>query len=148
MQWERQTDPRTDIQTLWSQYYEPLPGRNNDEWKDFGGNQEPGKTQQTLKPRLHDTTGCQTEPVWQQCWTNSHCSFNRLSNRVIQPVWQPVWQPAVYTIQPVKPVVKRVWQRFDNRLYVCIHETTGCETGLTTGLTTDLTTGCIMYTNI
>jgi len=43
----------------------------------------------------------QPVPVWQPCWTNSHCSFNRLSNRVVQPVWQP----AVYTIQPVvKPV--------------------------------------------
>ena len=30
--------------------------------------------------------------------------------------------------------------RFDNRLNVCIHDTTGCQTGLTTG--------CIMYTNI
>jgi len=29
------------------------------------------------------------QPVWQPCWTNSHCSFNRLSNRVVQPVWQP-----------------------------------------------------------
>ena len=57
---------------------------------------------------LHDTTGCETylttgcivyNPVWQpmnrlnkQClfvqhgWTNSGCSFNRLSNRVWQPV--------------------------------------------------------------
>jgi len=43
-----------------------------------------------------------------------HCSFNRLSNRVVQPVWQP----AVDTIQPfVKPVVKRVDNGFDNRLY-------------------------------
>jgi len=29
---------------------------------------------------------------------------------------------------------------FDNRLNVCIHDTTGCQTGLTTGLTT----GCIL----
>jgi len=54
---------------------------------------------------LHDTAGIQP------CWTNSHCSFNRLSNLVVQPVWQPVWQPSVYTIQlVVKLVVKRVWQ--------------------------------------
>jgi len=66
-------------------------------------------------------TGCQNgcQPVWQPCWTNSHCSFNRLSNRVVQPVWQLavykiqlVVKPAVkrmfvYTIQPV---VKTVWQ--------------------------------------
>jgi len=60
------------------------------------------------------TTGwmfvCMIQPVWQPCRTNSHCSFNRLSNRVVQPVWQP----AVYTIQPA---VKPVWQPLDNRLY-------------------------------
>jgi len=33
---------------------------------------------------------------------------------------------------------------FDNRLNVCIHDTTGCQTGLSTGLTT----GCIVYINI
>jgi len=27
------------------------------------------------------------KPVVQPCWTNIHCSFNRLSNRVVQPVW-------------------------------------------------------------
>jgi len=68
------------------------------------------------------------QPVWQPCWTNSHCSwtnshcsFNRLSNPVSQPCWtnscsfnrlsnrvvQLVWQAAVYTIQPL---VKPVWQ--------------------------------------
>ena len=65
-------------------------------------------------------------------WTNTHCSFNRLSNRVVQPVWQL----AAHTIQPVvKPVSQPVWKpvvlwiqtfnllsnpfdnRFDNRLY-------------------------------
>jgi len=92
-------------------------------------------------PHLHDTTGCHTglttgwmfvymilsvvkpvwQPVWQPCWTNSHCSFSRLSNRVVQP--------AVYTIQPfVKLVCKQTsnWlsNGFDNRLNVCIHDTT------------------------
>ena len=33
-----------------------------------------------VKPRC--TTGL-TNTVWQPCWTNSHCSFNRLSNRVV-----------------------------------------------------------------
>jgi len=56
----------------------------------------------------------------QLCWTNSHCSFNRLSNRVVQSVWQPT----VYTIQPfvkplrtgwmfvytIQPVVNPLWQ--------------------------------------
>ena len=51
----------------------------------------------------------------------------------------------VYTIQSV---VKPVYNRFDNRLNVCIHDTTGCQTGMTTGCQTGLTTGCIVYTNI
>ena len=32
------------------------------------------------------------QPVWQPCWTNSHCSFNRLSNGVVQPVWQQLYR--------------------------------------------------------
>ena len=57
------------------------------------------------------TTGCMfvytvqpvVKRVWQPCWTNKHCSFNR--------VVQPVWQLAVYTIQPfVKLLVKQVWE--------------------------------------
>jgi len=46
--------------------------------------------------------------------------------------------------------------RFDNRVNVCIHDTTGCQTGMTTGCIvytniqpgclTRLTTGCIVYT--
>jgi len=69
-------------------------------------------------------------PVWQPCWTNSHCSFNRGV--------QPVWQPAVYKIQPFCQTVCST--QFDNRLNVCIHDTTGCQTGFTTG--------CIVCTNI
>jgi len=34
----------------------------------------------------------------------------------------------------------RLWNRFNNRLTVCIHDTTSCQNGLTTG--------CIVYTNI
>ena len=49
-----------------------------------------------IKPRLHDTTCCQS----------------RLSNR------------------------------FENRVNVCIYDTTGCQTRFTTGLTN----GCIVYT--
>jgi len=88
------------------------------------------------------------QPVWQPCWTNSHCSFNRLSNRVVQPVWQT---------------------RFDNRVERTAVRSTGCQTGnrlsnrdvqpvwqravytihrlsirLSTGLTNGLTTGCIV----
>jgi len=38
-----------------------------------------------LIPRLHDTTGCQTEPVVQQVWQPVGCLFTRcrrLSNRL------------------------------------------------------------------
>jgi len=40
----------------------------------------------------------------------------------------------------------RLYNGFDNRLNVCIHNTTGCQTGLTTGciVTTGLTIGCIV----
>jgi len=85
--------------------------------------------------------------------TNTPCTrCSRLSNRVVQPPWQPVWQPAVYTIQPVdnwlytrySRLSNRLSNWFDNRLNVCIDDTTGCQTGLTTGLAT----GCIVYTNI
>jgi len=82
----------------------------------------------TLKPRLHDTTGYQTGWVWQPCWTNSHCSFNRLYTRysrfvkpvvkrVWQPVWQRVWQPVVSCIQTFTRLSNRFDNRFDNRLY-------------------------------
>ena len=58
-----------------------------------------------------------SNPVWQLCWTNSHCSFNRLSNRVVQLVWQP----AVYMIQPVVKCLYTRYNRlsnpYDDRLY-------------------------------
>jgi len=78
----------------------------------------------TLKPHLHDTTGCQTgccivytniQPVsgsttgcivytagcqtgWlfvQPGWTNSGCSFNTVVKPVAKPVVEPVWQQVV-----------------------------------------------------
>ena len=65
-----------------------------------------------LKPRLHDTTCCQTgcqtdlttgcigcqsvvQPVLTTGWTNSGCSFNTVVKPVVKPVVQPVWQPVV-----------------------------------------------------
>ena len=55
--------------------------------------------------RVHSVAGwtliCK---VCQPFWTNSHCSFNRLSTGwmfvytiqpVVKPVWQPVWQQVV-----------------------------------------------------
>jgi len=78
------------------------------------------------------STGCQRQPavsciqpvvtpVVQRgltiSWTNSGCSFNTVVKPVVKRVWQPVWQPAVSCIQ--------TFNRFDNRLNVCIHDTTG-----------------------
>jgi len=57
-----------------------------------------------IKPRLHDTTCCQTgcQPVWQpvKCL---YTRYNRLSNPLSN--------------------------RFDNWLDVCLHDTAGCQTG-------------------
>jgi len=53
-------------------------------------------TAQTVKPRLHDTTGCQrvVQPVRQPAVSYKQTS-NRLSNRIVQPAWQRVWQQVV-----------------------------------------------------
>ena len=53
-----------------------------------------------LKPRLHDTAGCQQ--VWQPCWTNS-CSFNRLSNPVCQTGLTTVLNEQLFVQLVVKP---------------------------------------------
>jgi len=53
-----------------------------------------------FKPRLHDTTCCQT-----RCPPG--CIVYTYIQPVVKPVWQPVWQTAVSCIQPVvKPVVQ------------------------------------------
>jgi len=71
---------------------------------------------------------------------------------VVKLVVQPVWQPAVSCKQTYNRFDKhglttilkeqqcsfnrlsiQLSNGFDNRLNVCIHDTTGCETGLTTG---------------
>jgi len=65
--------------------------------------------------------------------------YNRLSN-LTQPVVQPVNRlynrltgctTGLTTVLNEQPL----FNRFDNRLNVCIHDTTGCQAGLTTGLT-------------
>ena len=105
-------------------------------------------------PCLHDTAGCQTglttglttvlneqlfvqpvvrpdwqppvvrpdwQPVWQPCWTNSHCSFNRLSTGLYNRFDN--WLYTRYS-----RLSNQLSNGFDNRLNVCIHDTTGCET--------------------
>ena len=75
-----------------------------------------------IKPRLHDTTCCQTG-------LTTGCIVYTNIQPVVKPVWLPVWQPAVSCIQPVvKPVVQpvertvavrstRLSNQIDNRLY-------------------------------
>ena len=112
-----------------------------------------------LIPHLHDAAGCQTglynwfwnpnvQPLFVQpvdkpgltnpvslCWTNSHCSFSRLSNRLSNGL-ATGWM-FVYTIQPiVKPVCQSDWQP----LVSCIQTFNRLSNRLTTGLTT----GCIV----
>jgi len=58
----------------------------------------------TIKPRLHETTCCQTG-----CQTalTTGCIVYTNIQPAVKPVWQPVWQPAVSCIQGVvKPVVQ------------------------------------------
>jgi len=57
------------------------------------------KSLRFVKPRLHDTTCCQTG-----CQTDLTTGCIVYTN--IQPVVKPVWQPAVSRIQPVVKVVK------------------------------------------
>ena len=68
-------------------------------------------SKQLLKPRLHDTTCCETGcqgglPIERTAAVRSTRLSIRLSNCL------------------------------DNRLDVCLHDTAGCQTGYTTGLTT------------
>ena len=75
-----------------------------------------------LKPRLHDTTCCQTGC---QTGLTTGCIVYTNIQPVVKPVWQPVWQPAVSCTT-----------RFDDRLYRVNKHPTGCQTCMTTGLTT------------
>ena len=52
----------------------------------------------TLKPRLHDTSCCETGC---QTGLTTGCIVYTNSQPVVSPVWQPVWQPAVLCKQPV-----------------------------------------------
>jgi len=60
-----------------------------------------------------------------------------------QDICSRLIQSGQYALAAVEDVIKapftrysRLSNRFDNRINVCIHDTTGCQTG------------CIMYTNI
>ena len=76
-----------------------------------------------IKPRLHDTTCCQT-----RCQTGCTNWFdNRLNEQLFV---QHGCQTGCQT---------RLTTGLTNRLDVCLHDTTGCQSGCTTGLTTGCT---------
>jgi len=87
------------------------------------------------------STGCQTmfvKPVWQTRFDNRVERLATVRSTGCQTRLYNYFDNRLYT------QYSRLSNGFDNRLNVCIHDTTGCHTGLTAGLTTGLTTGCIM----
>ena len=69
-----------------------------------------------VKPRLHDTTGCQSGCITgltTGLTTVLNCSFNRLSYRVVQPYNR--FDNRLYT--RYNRLSNRLSNRFDNRLY-------------------------------
>jgi len=94
-----------------------------------------------LKPRLHDTTCCQTGC---QTGLTAGWMFVYTIQPVAKPVVKPVWQPVVSSIQTFNRLSNQFDNRFDNRLYRvysqlstgCIVYTAGCQTGCQGGCTT------------
>jgi len=87
-----------------------------------------------IKPRLHDTTCCQTG-----CQTHltAGCIVYTNIQPVVKPIWQPVWQPVERTVAVPSARLSnhlsiRFDNRFDNRLYRVNKHATGCQTALTT----------------
>ena len=80
----------------------------------------------SVKPRLHDTTGCQTrcQTGWQlvvSCIQTKwlYRVYSRFSNRLYNPVWQPVERTVAVRSTRLQPVWQLVLKRdnpFDNRL--------------------------------
>ena len=72
---------------------------------------------------LHDTAG------WQPGWTNSQCSFNRVERTATfrSTSCHAGLYNRLYT--RYSQLSNRLSNGFDNRLNVCIHDTTGCQTG-------------------
>jgi len=70
-----------------------------------------------VKPRLHDTTGCQTrcQSGCQTSLTTGSIVYTNIQPVVI-PVWQPVWQTAV-SCSLYSRLSNRLYNRFNNRLY-------------------------------
>ena len=83
-----------------------------------------------FKPRLHDTTCCQTGCQTGLTTGCLYTQYNRLYNQLYNPVWQPVERTAVRSTR----LSNRLWNPFDNwfdnRLDVCLHDTAGCNCSL------------------
>jgi len=106
-------------------------------------NEQPLFVQPVVKPSLTAVFKEQlfVQPVVKRCQTGL---YNRFDNHVertatVRATGCQSWfcnrlDNRLYT------QYSRLSNGFDNRLNVCIHDTTGCQTGLTTG--------CIVYTNI
>jgi len=82
-------------------------------------NEQPLYVQRTATVR---STVLNEQPLFvQPCWTNSHCSFNQLSNQVVhdRAVCQtsPVWQPVECLYTRYNQLSNRFDNGFDNRLY-------------------------------
>jgi len=86
----------------------------------------------SLKPRLHDTTGCQTG-----CQTGRLYRVYKHSTGCQTRLTTGLTNGCImYTAGCQTGCTTR----FDNRLDVCSHDTAGCQTRCTTGVTT----GCIV----
>ena len=83
----------------------------------------------TLKPCLHDTTGCQT-------------GLTTVLNE--QLFVQPVVKPCLTNRFDKHSLTTVLNEQLNEQLFVQLVVKLGCTTGLATGLTT----GCIVYTNI
>ena len=68
--------------------------------------------------------------------------YNLLSNRFDNRVNVCIHDTTGCQTRCQSGCTTRFDNRFDNRLDVCLHDTAGCQTGCTTG--TGLTTGCIV----
>jgi len=72
--------------------------------------------------RIVYTVGCQTGLYnrFDKRVERTVCSFNTVVNpfnTVVKPIWQPVWQPVGCLFTRYSRLSKRLYNRFDNRLY-------------------------------
>jgi len=91
-----------------------------------------------LKPRLHDTTCCQTG-LTTGCIVYTIQTFNRLSNPFDN---RGLTIGCIVYTAGCQPGCKTRFDNWLNEQWLFVQH--GCQTGCKTGLTTGLTTGCIV----